>query len=149
MLAALLAAAAAVADPRVASHVAAALAGDPELGPRLVAICERESGCRAIGVHRCDAARSTAAWRDAVANTRKLDPQGCAHHRLDAGPWSTSGPWGTMRAYTLHHLGLECAPAWLLDVPLLGAIAAVRRMQAPACRRVDGCARWAGMVTHG
>lgn len=133
---------AAVLDPRTASVAAALLHGDPELASRLVAICERESGCRAIGVHRCDAHRSRAAWSDAVANMRSLDPEACGWHALDAGPWSTSGPWGAMRAYSLPHLG--CWPAWSLDIPIVGAIAAIRRMRSPRCARVWGCSRWAG-----
>ncbi len=128
-------------DPRLASYVGAALAGHPSYGAQLVEICERESGCTRIGVHRCDARRSSSAWRDAVGNMRALDPARCEHHELADGPWSTSGPWGAMRAYTLRWLP-GCWPAWLLDVPAVGAFAATRRAHGPTCRQVHGCARW-------
>lgn len=132
---------AALLDPRLASFVGATLAGHPTFGPQLLAICERESGCQLVGVHRCDAHRSRAAWADAVGNMRALDPARCAHHELGAGPWATSGPWGAMRAYTLRWLP-GCWPAALLDVPLVGAWAATRRAHGPLCQRVHGCHRW-------
>lgn len=134
-------------DPRVAGYAAAAVLGAPELGPVLERVCERESGCKAIGVHACDAHRSVAAWVDATRRMRVLDQDRCAWHRLEAGPWATSGPWGAMRAYTLHHLQW-CAPVWALDVPILGALAVVRRMSSTRCRRVHGCARWMGAVAR-
>lgn len=129
------------ADPVAAGYVAAAVAGSPELGDRLAAICARESKCRPIGVHAVDARLGRAAWSNA-AGAGALEPSTCRHHRWDAGPWSTSGPWGMMRAYTLRHLG--CWPAWVLDIPAVGAAAAVLRMRSAACARTPACASWAG-----
>jgi hypothetical protein len=126
-------------DPRAASHAAAALVGEPELGSVLERICDRESDCEAVSVHRLDSRWSSWAWRTAVGSGR-LDPT-C--QPLHAG-WSTRGAWGTMAAFTVVHLGVPCAPAWLVDVPLLGAIAAARRALDPDCRRYAACRRWRG-----
>ncbi len=130
---------ASILDPIAASYVGAALAGYPELAPQLVKICRRESHCTAIGVHAVDAGRSRAAWSDAVA-VGWLDPS-CQPHRR--GAWSTRGAWGTMAAFTVVHLG-RCVPPWVLDVPLVGAIAAARRAAHPACDRAPACRRWRG-----
>lgn len=134
MLALLLAA---LLDPRTAAVVGATIAGHPGYAPQLVEICERESLCSAIGVHPDDAGRSRSAWAMAVG-VGKLDPT-CQPHRRHA--WSTRGAYGTMAAFTVSHLG-ECLPPWVLDVPLLAAIAATRRAHAPECRQVRGCRRW-------
>lgn len=126
-------------DPRLASFVGAALAGHPEMGPRLASICDRETRCTVTTTHAIDARHGGFVWRDAVA-AGHLDPQRCRWHRRDAGPWSTSGPWGAMRGYTLPYLG--CAPAWLLDVPAIGAWVVARRIASPRCQRIRRCASW-------
>lgn len=129
-------------DPIAAGHFAAAASGRPDLGPVLEEICRRESGCTIVGHHPTDAHRSAAVWSGAV-RMRALTPRTCPWHRFGAGPWSTSGPWGMMRGYTMPYLG--CAPVWALDLPLLGAFVAVVRMTHPRCLRTRGCARWAGL----
>lgn len=130
---------AALLDPTVASIVGATIAGHPSFAADLLRICERESHCTAIGVHAIDAGRSRAAWSGAVA-VGWLDPR-CQPHRR--GAWSTRGAWGTMAAYTVVHLGV-CVPPWVLDVPLVGAIAATRRAHHPRCDRAPSCRRWRG-----
>lgn len=126
-------------DPRAAAYVAALLVGEPDLGPRLEAICERESKCTIIGAHPDDAGQSRAVWT-AAARTGKLDPR-CQPHRARA--WSTRGSFGTMAAYTVVHLPGTCWQPEALDIPILAAFASARRMKAPACRRVRGCRHWA------
>lgn len=130
----------ALTDPRTVGALVGLAVGGPELADRLVAICERESRCSIVGTHEIDAWRSSAAWSDAVAAGR-LDPERCRWHRFDSGPWSTSGPWGAMRAYSLPYLG--CLPAWALDVPPIGAVAAALRSTSPRCLRIRRCRSWA------
>lgn len=129
----------AVFDPRLASHVAAALVGEPEIGGALERVCDRESDCTVVGVHRIDARWSSWAWQTAIGSGR-IDPTCQPYH---AG-WSTRGAWGTMAAFTVAHTGIPCAPAWVLDIPLVGAIAAARRALHPDCDRYAACRRWRG-----
>ena len=128
-------------DPVAAGYFAAAATGHPELGPVLQKICTRESRCKTVGEHR-GAHPSWGVWSGAAA-MRYLTPRSCVWHRFEEGPWSTSGPWGKMRGYTLPYIG--CAPAWVLDVPVIGAFAAAIRMTHPRCRRTLACARWSGL----
>lgn len=128
--------------PEAASHVAALAVGRPELGPRLVRICRRESRCQPIGIHDIDARLGRAAWRNAV-RAGALDPAGCPWHRRGApSRWSTRGSWGTMAAFTLRYLG-GCLPPWVLDIPLVGALAAALRLDAARSSRVPALRRWA------
>lgn len=144
-------------DPVAASYLAAALLGDPELGPELHATCMREAPrCQLRGVHERDAGASSTVWRNAMRRGA-LDPFCWWHLPLPGRNFSTSGPWGAMRGYTWHHLaaqtGISCAPLELLDVPLFGALAAGLRMRA-LCRRHGACDRvsrrryWAGLGTQ-
>lgn len=112
-----------VLDPRLASHVGAALVGHAELGPVLERVCEREAPrCRIVGVHEADR------WME-----RTLGPG-----------MGTRGAWGTVAAFTVEHLPAGLRDPWWLDVPLLGAIASARRMLHPDCRRYAACRRWRG-----
>lgn len=130
-------------DPRLAARVAALLVGEPELGDVLERVCTREAPqCAIVGVHEGDRWMHASAWRMAV-RSGDLDPQRCGWHRLDAGAWSTRGAFGTVAAFTVHHLG-ACVPPWVLDIPLVGALAAARRATAPACRRAPACRSWRG-----
>lgn len=113
-------------DPVVASHIGAALAGEPELGDRLVAIARRESRLQLVGVHEGDA------WMA---------------RRLGAG-WSTRGVHGHVAAYAWPYV-----PAWLrwagpavLDVPLVSAVVSARRARSWRCRQVAGCRSWLGLA---
>jgi hypothetical protein len=134
----------AVFDPFVASQVAAILCGSPELGPRLVEICLREARgrCELVGVHEADSGHSSAAWEKATA-VGWLQPATCPWHRYVEGAWSTRGVHGQIAAYSLRHL--PCAPPWVLDVPLVSAYVALRRMTSPMCLRTPRCRSWAGL----
>lgn len=127
--------------PVDASRVGAALAGYPELGPQLEAICRRESGCSYVGLHDLDARHGSAAWRNAV-RVGWLDPQRCATHRRgEAARWSTTGAHGQLAAYSVRWLGL-CAPPWVLRIPVVSAFAAARRAGSKRCGQVRRCASW-------
>jgi hypothetical protein len=132
--------------PEPASHVAAWIVGAPQLGPELVRICRRESACAAIGIHERDAHYGRTAYRRAI-RVGLLQPQHCMVHRY-RGPaqrWSTRGPWGTIAAYTLGYMG-PCLPPEVLDIPLLGAIAAAKRLQAAHRRHAHPRLRsWANL----
>lgn len=129
----------AVLDPRFASHVASWVVGEPKLGPALERVCDRESDCTLVGVHLGDSRWSSWAWQTAIGSGR-IDPRCQPYH---AG-WSTRGAWGTMAAFTVVHLPGSCWPAWVLDIPLVGAIAAARRAVHPDCDRYAACRRWRG-----
>lgn len=138
---------AAILDPRVAAYVGATLAGHPEFGARLEHICDRESvgkWCTFTRIHVGDAGASRAVWRNAV-RAGVVDPE-CQPY--EPGEWSTRGSYGTMAGFTLHHLPGRCWPPWVLDVPLVAAIAATRRAYAPSCARAPACLSWLG-VTDG
>lgn len=129
---------AALLSPRAASVLAPLLIGEPSIIPAMLKICERESHCQVIGVHDNDARYSRGAWKNAV-RVGWLSERCQAYH----DGWSTRGAWGTIAAYTVRHLG-ECKPAWILDVPMLGAIASARRMTAPGCTLAPACRSWRG-----
>lgn len=124
MLSALALVARLVLDPRVASHVGALLAGEPELGDDLVRIARRECRLELCSVHAGDA------WMA---------------RRLGEG-WSTRGVHGHVAAYAWPYV-----PTWLrwagpqvLDVPLVSAVVSVRRARSWRCRAVAGCRSWLG-----
>lgn len=112
-----------VLDPRAASHVGAALAGEPELGPTLVAIARRECRLQLCSVHPGDA------W---MART------------LGEG-WSTRGAHGQVARYALQY-----APSWarswpwVVDLPIVSAWLGARRAASWRCRRVKACRAWTG-----
>ena len=104
-------------DVRVASHIGAALAGEPDMGRCISTIAWRESKHELVGVHPGDA------WMA---------------RRLGDG-WSTRGAHGMVARYSL--------PAWwpwpaVLDVPLVSAVIATRRARTWQCRQTLGCVRW-------
>lgn len=96
--------------------------------------CHRESRCKAIGVHRRDLHASRLMWRRAV-KAGWLNPDKCKYHRLNAGPWSPSGPFGASRAYTWHHIGSPCIPIEYFDIPIINTIAVAKRMISIAGKR--------------
>jgi len=116
--------------------------------PKLVPICHRESRCRALGIHARDAHLGRRAWENAV-RVGILDPVNCAHHRRreNMAEWSTSGPFGMIRAYSMHYLPMPCVAPERLDLPFVAAFVAQRRYRAanrpgaPAALR-----RWARLV---
>lgn len=128
-------------EPRAAAYIGAALAGHPEFGSDLEAICRREApNCQMRGIHDDDRWMDATAWIKAV-RVQLLRPQTCAWHRREWGPFSTWGPWGLVAAYSLRGI---CLPPAALAVPVIGAWAATRRAYHPACGRSPACRRWRG-----
>lgn len=141
-------------DPKVASHTAALLVGEPALASELVATCTREAPrCQIRGEHPKDSWASGRVWERAMRKGA-LDPNCSWHWPMPGRNFSTSGPWGGMRVYQLKHIaaatGISCMPLQVLDIPIVGAIATALRMQA-ACARYDACNAhdrrivWAGL----
>jgi len=108
-------------DARVASHVGAALAGHPEHAAKLIKICEREAPhCQLRGVHENDR------WMEKT---------------LGIGN-GTRGVHGMVYAFAAPYLPKFLQISWLLDVPLVSAFAAARRISGPRCRLVRDCRKW-------
>ncbi len=95
---------------------------------RLVAV---ESRGVAVGVHTRHAGRVSGGvfWRRAVA-AGLLHPEHCAAHQsTDNGfGWGVRGAHGLAAAYSVHVLG-ECVGPEAIDVPLLSAVATIRRLR--------------------
>ncbi len=133
-------------EPSVASHAAAWMMGDPSLADDMVRICRRESLCHRVGVHEGDAWAGETMWRKAM-KVGWLD-ENCPFHQGQRQSFAPRGPHGLSAAYSLRYLG-ACLPPATLDIPLLSAVAAVRRSQA-ICSRYGACDRegrrrfWAG-----
>lgn len=104
----------------------APLASEMVGGEWLVRICRRESGCPVglFGVH-----------------------EGDAHHERTLGEgMSTRGVHGLMAAYSLVHVPeVAWMGPWVLDVPLVSAIASVRRAASWRCRATAACRSWLGV----
>lgn len=103
----------------------APLASEMVGGEWLVRICRRESGCPVglFGVHEGDA------WM------AKSLGQG----------WSTRGVHGNVARFAIAYLPswTHSAP-WILDIPLISAIASVRRAASWRCRATAACRSWLG-----
>jgi hypothetical protein len=134
--------------PLPAARIAARALDVPEKA--LVRIVLRESQGVRVGIHERDAWASDIVYRKAV-RAGWLDPQSCPFHREEPtgagregpsglaakagvpriGRWSTRGAAGLMAAYNLRWLGpVACAPPWVLDVPIVSAVASARRYRA-------------------
>jgi hypothetical protein len=122
--------------PVIASLLGATLAGQPDFGPELVDICERESHCRLVGAHPGDRHAGSSMYRNAM-RVGWLDSH-CIFHRGDPQRFSTRGVHGMSAAYTLRWLG--CAPPEILDIPLVSAFAASLRAE-HQCRKHGACTR--------
>ncbi len=137
-------------DPVASTHVGPWLVGEPDLADELMAICRRESHCRWVGAHHDDASAGRSMRRNAM-RVGWLDPS-CAWHHGDPRRFSTRGIHGMSAAYTLRFVG-SCVPPEVLDVPLVSAIAATRRMQAQchdhgACTPGERRRLWAGAAKY-
>ena len=124
-------------DPVASSWMAAVWVGEPQLGRELVATCRRESHCRLVGAHEQDASTGAVMRRKAMA-VGWLDAE-CPWHAGEGYRFSTRGPYGMSAAYTLRFVG-RCLPPEVLDLPIVSAVAAARRMQAQ-CRDHGACTR--------
>lgn len=102
----------------------------------VLAIVAAESRGQAVGVHTGHAARVAGAvfWRKAVA-VGLLHPERCAvHQQTDGGAgWGIRGAHGLAAAYSVHVLG-ECVDPAALDIPLVSAVATIRRLKVLARR---------------
>lgn len=113
--------------PVEASITGARLAGVPGLASELLDICEAESRCSAIGIHRGKAARKGGGvfWRLAV-EAGWLGS--CDAHALgDPDRWGIRGTHGLAAAYSVRWLG-ECVDPAVLDVPVISAVVTARRL---------------------
>lgn len=95
-------------------------------------IAVRESSLHPVGIHPRDAGNSAKVYRNAVA-AGWLSPSTCRHHRGHKGGWSSRGIGGLMAALNLKWLrrfGLDCAPPWVLDIPIVSALAMAEKHEA-------------------
>lgn len=97
----------------------------------VLAIVAAESRGQAVGVHTGHAARVAGSvfWRKAVA-AGLLHPERCeVHQQTDGGEgWGIRGAHGLAAAYSVHVLG-ECVDPAALDIPLVSAVATIRRLR--------------------
>lgn len=141
--------------PREAALYAGEIHGRPDLGVELAEICMRESRCQSIAIHKNDTPHAASMYRKAVAR-EWLTPSTCpahnAHGEKDTRRFGVRGAYGTSAAYTLHHLG-GCHPPEVLDIPVVAAIAAIKRMQYQ-CGKHGACTKqarrrmWAGAARY-
>lgn len=114
-------------SPVKASIVGAQLAGWPGMASEVIDICEDESLCEPIGLHRgpLDRVDGGTVWKRAVEQGLLGS---CDHHAQGDGErWGVRGVHGNIGAYAVHDLGVCVAPE-ALDVPILSAIATARRL---------------------
>ena len=92
-------------------------------------ICNRESPqCSAVGIHAGDSVWSHRVHSRAVA-VGILRPATCIWHSRGNGQrWSTRGAFGMMAAYSMQYLSI-CAPPEVLDIPIVSAYIAAKRLQ--------------------
>lgn len=128
-------------DPVPASYLAVELVETPLTGPELAAIARRESRGRWVSTHEGDR------WAEKRVHRRALErgrlSKLCPWHRSPEG-MSTRGSFGLMASYSLDFLA-PCLPAWVLDIPLISAIAAARRAASRQCAAVPSCRKWSGI----
>lgn len=111
-------------DARIASHVGAVMAGEPELGPVLERIAWRESRFELVDVHRGDA------W---MAQS------------LGEGN-STRGVHGQVPPFALQYgPAFARSWSWLLSIPLASAYLGARRAASWRCRATAACRSWLGV----
>jgi hypothetical protein len=102
----------------------------------VLALMQVESRGVAVGVHTGHGPRVSGGvfWRKAVA-AGLLHPERCAAHQStdNCFGWGIRGAHGLAAAYSVAHLG-ECVGPEALDVPLLSAVATIRRLRVLARR---------------
>lgn len=130
--------------------IAAALSLSPADATRLACRLERYAACgevlalmaiesrgHAVGVHTGHAKRRPGrVFWDAAVAVRWLRPDLCDEHMRgpdDAAGWGIRGAHGLAAAYSVHVLG-ECVGPEAIDVPLLSAVATIRRLRVLARR---------------
>jgi len=128
--------------PVPSAHLASRVVGEPGMEVELLRICRRESRCQRVGIHAVDA------WASPRVYTRAVEAgwvsPGCQPYQ--PGEWSSRGAWGLMAAYNLKWAGVQCLPPLALDVPLVSAVIAARKLKAhcetPERRRHPAITRW-------
>ena len=128
----------------IIAAIAAALSLGPVDATRLACRLERYEDCgevlrivavesrgRPVGVHVGHHARVAGAvfWRAAV-RVGWLRPDRCGRHQQTDGgaAWGIVGAHGLAAAYSVRHIG-ECVGPEAIDVPLLSAVATIRRLR--------------------
>ena len=119
--------------------------------PKLEPICHRETRCTAKGIHKIDGWLGKRAWQYAMR--AKILDANCPFHALGDNPsrWSTSGPFGMLRAYSIQYLPkpLQCLPPEVLDIPIVAAYVAKRRFEAAHRRGATrALRRWANLAPY-
>lgn len=56
-----------------------------------------------------------------------IHPENCPFHR-NPNEWSTSGPYGLMRAYHWSYIGSLCLPPQVLDIPFVATWIALQKL---------------------
>lgn len=103
----------------------------------VLAILAVESRGQAVGVHTGHASRKPGrVFWDAAVAAGWLRPDLCDEHMRgpdDAAGWGPRGVHGNVAAYSVHVLG-PCVAATALDIPLVSAVATIRRLRVLARR---------------
>ncbi len=97
-------------SPQDAISIAAHAAGREDIIPALVAICMRESSCKAIGIHRIDQKHSRRAWASQVKLghlDRRCQPSG--------NGWVARGILGLAPAHHWAYAPRCFKPEWFDD----------------------------------
>lgn len=116
--------------PRDATVLACRLERYADCG-EVLSLMATESRGQRVGVHVGHHARVGGAvfWRAAV-KVGWLRPDRCERHQQTDGGrgWGIRGSHGLAAAYSVHVLG-ECVGPEAIDVPLLSAVATIRRLR--------------------
>lgn len=121
------------------------VARNPREARTLRRIAKRESYLTPISIHAGDSHLGRSAWEKAV-KAGILWPTTCPFHRQgsDAREWATRGSWGHMAAYAMQYL--PCLPPWVLDIPIISAWVAQKRLDRARQRGAPQALRaWAGV----
>lgn len=113
--------------PVEASIAGARLVGVPGLASELLDICESESRCSPVGIHRGRMRRVGGREFYRRARAKQLLDDCPAHALGDGERWGIRGAHGLAAAYSVHWLG-TCIPPEVLDIPLMSAIVTARRL---------------------
>ena len=114
-------------EPVDASTIGCRMAG---LGyaEEVARICRTESRCSRIGLHVGHAPRVRGEVFEARARRAGWIGNDCPGHVEGGARWGVRGPHGNVAAYSVRHLQ-RCAVPEVVDVPLLSAIVACRRLE--------------------
>jgi hypothetical protein len=126
-------------EPEPASMIAANIVGKPELADELHVVCKRESKCSRVGIHDGDRWAGKTMYRKAM-QVGWLDAW-CPWHANTDDPerFSVRGSFGLSAAYSLRFLA-PCLPPEVLDIPVVSAYAAAKRMLSQ-CEKHGACER--------